>query len=233
MKFGTNDMLLWKWILPEFKMHVDNIFVYVYTSLLKSCRGDVHFFYLLVKESAGWGENMDLSWPPYALRDQSKAKSWGLPTSPEYLPPVSTSSRAPKSQKLGPLWKIWCFWITAKGFPTPCWHTSQHTLCMLNSSPNLIQSSQRWWTNISASYNPGNKMAVCSNSFLIMTKCWVGHSEISYTSTVHSMDVHMHIPDLQTFIYLDINHLTFSVRAAPRSIPEILGLRVFPAEKKM
>lgn len=105
----------------------------------------------------------------------------------------------PKKSKIGPLWKIWYFWITAKGFPTPCWHTSQHTLCMLNSSPNLLQSSQRWWTNISASYNPGNKMAVCSNSFLTMTKCWVGHSEISYTSTVNSMDVHMHIPNLQTF----------------------------------
>lgn len=61
---------------------------------------------------------------------------------------------------------------------------------------------------------------------------WAFRNIIYSTSTVHSMDVHMHIPNLQTFIYLDINHLTFSVRAAPRSIPEILGLRVFPAEKK-
>lgn len=186
MKFGTND--LWKWSLAEFKMHVDNIFVYVYTCLLKFVVVMfTSFTIFLLKNLPDGGKTWiyNLSTHDHLMHSGTnpKPKAEGSRTSPEYLPLVSTSSRYKKS-KIGPLWKIWYFWITAKGFPTPCWHTSQHTLCMLNSSPNLLQSSQRWWTNISASYNPGNKMAVCSNSFLIMTKCWVGHSEISYTVQV-------------------------------------------------
>ena len=114
---------------------------------------------------------------PYALQDQSKAKSWGLPTSPEYLPLVSTSSRCKKS-KIGPLWEIWYFWITSKGFPTPCSRTSLPFAC---------------WSRRQICFNfPKSDGKTClqattlatklrSNSFVIMTKCWVGHYEILYT----------------------------------------------------
>ena len=50
--------------------------------------------------------------------------------------------------------------------------------------------------------------SIQQNVELGITKYYILYTIYKVLSTVHSMDVHMHIPDLQN-IYLDINHLTF------------------------
>ena len=93
-----NDVLLWKWILPEFKMHVDNIFVYVYTCLLKFVVVMFTFSIFLLKNLPDGGRTWIYHDHLMHCGTNPKPKAEGSRTSPEYLPLVSTSSRYKKSK---------------------------------------------------------------------------------------------------------------------------------------